>query len=347
MIEEMEHGTPVEELSNSLKVVREIDNEHQAKTVYSGTDLLNMNIKEIPKLWKPYFPVKGVVGLTGSSDGGKSTLLRQLAIAIALRKPDFIGCPLNIKYGRAIYVCTEDDFEGIAANLHKQAGDVKPEEFSNILFVFESLNVLRQLDEILSTTNVDLVVIDVWSDTYIGNPNSWVDVRQNLSKIKALANKYECLIAIIHHTVKNSEKSAPDKNKLNGSQAIEAKLRCLIELRKGDTVEERVLYVLKNNYMSDDEKSEGLVLQFHKDRLLFTKTDRKVFINGGDGGKKYDTLKWVQRMTELKMATGFSFDRAREELVGMFAGENVPGVTWFKNNCKSLDGQANNEQISV
>ena len=217
------------------------------KTIYTAQDLLNLGIKEIPMFWEPFFPAKGLVGLTGSSDCGKSMLLRQLAIAVAQGSKDCLGLPLNLRHSKALYVCTEDDTEGIAALLQKQAASRMEKKMSNLYFLFDSQNLLGKVDDFLSHTPVDFVVIDVWSDTFTGNPNNWVDVRQNLVLIKEIAEKNNCLIVILHHTVKNSEKQLPDKSKLNGSQAIEAKLRCLLELRNGEADNERILYVLKAN----------------------------------------------------------------------------------------------------
>jgi hypothetical protein len=341
MSNEIENGISVGVLRTALKNYKEPLASESSKETFSGTDLLNLNIEEIPKLWHPFFPMRGVVGLTGSSDCGKSLLLRQLAIAIALGKNEFLGCPLHTRHRRALYVCTEDDKEGIAALLHKQSGSVKAKELSNIIFAFEYTNLLKRLEELLSNHEFDLIVIDVWSDTFNGNPNNWVEVRQNLSGIKDLADRYNCLIAVIHHTVKNSEKSAPDKSKLNGSQAIEAKLRCLLEMRQSDNPDERILYVLKNNYMSNEDKLNGLVLELHKERLLFTNTGRIASKHGTvSEGKKYDKQLWITRMVECREQTGFSFDKARYRLSEQFPGEDIPGLTWFKTNCKDLDGQS-------
>jgi hypothetical protein len=301
--------------------------------IYTATDLLNMEIKDIPKLWEPFFPSKGLVGLTGSSDCGKSMLLRQLAIAVVLQKDNFLGYPLHTKYGSALYVCTEDDLEGTAANLSSQIGNVDRQKVSNLKFVFDTNDLVKRLDGMLTEMPADVVILDTWSDTFIGNPNSWVDIRQNLSQLKTLYQKHGCLIVIIHHTVKNSEKNAPDKNKLNGSQAIEAKLRSLLELRNGTNADERLLYVLKSNYIPKEYKAEGLLLEINPKRLLFNNTGQKVPIQGfnGNAGKRiYDPTIWVPRMEELRNQE-LSFDKAWHILVENYGAKEVPGLTWFKN----------------
>lgn len=303
------------------------------KEVYSGTDLLNMGIKEIPKLWDPFFPVCGLVGFTGSSDCGKSMFLRQLAIAVSLHQKEFLGYPLRPKHGRGIYVCTEDDVEGIAAILHQQIGNADWKRISSLQFLFDAHDLLKRLDAMLTQAPADIVVIDVWSDIFTGNPNNWVDVRQNLSPLKDLSRRHNCLIVVLHHTTKNSEKNAPDKNKLNGSQAIEAKLRSLLELRNGTNPHERLLFVLKSNYMPREQKEEGLVLQINPKWLLFSNTGRKISLSGANTNvhKAYDPAVWIPRMEKLRKTNGLSYEKARNTLVEQYGVDEVPGVTWFKN----------------
>ena len=50
----------------------------------TGEMLLNRNIREIPTLLNPLLPKSGLVCLAGSSDTGKSALLRQLSQCLYL-----------------------------------------------------------------------------------------------------------------------------------------------------------------------------------------------------------------------------------------------------------------------
>ncbi len=58
---------------------------------YSGLNLYNFDFTELPKLIDPIFPKVGVVSLVGSSDTGKSTFLRQMALSIAFNFDEFLG----------------------------------------------------------------------------------------------------------------------------------------------------------------------------------------------------------------------------------------------------------------
>ncbi|MCU7551795.1 helicase RepA family protein [Chitinophagaceae bacterium LB-8] len=318
----------------------------ESRVVYTGKDLLDMNIKEIPKLWDPLLQQKGLAGLTGSSDCGKSILLRQLAIAIATKQKTFLGYPLNVRFGRAICICSEDDAPGIAALLNKQAGHLERDCLKNLHFIFDCENLSERINKLLSIKKADLVVLDVWSDTFTGNPNNWAEVRNNLARLKRIADVHGCLIVLLHHTVKNSEKQAPDKSKLNGSQAIEAKLRSLLELRNGAVENERILYVLKNNSMSNKEKSNGLVLELNSQSLNFSFTGKKLSKSGENNNKTYDINIWMPLMIALRDEEGLSFENARKKLVEKHTEEEVPGLTWFKNNYKSFGGQSSTTEES-
>lgn len=65
--------------------------------VYSGLKLFNFEYDELPKLLDPIFPKVGLASLVGSSDTGKSTFLRQLALSIALGIDDFVGYTISSK----------------------------------------------------------------------------------------------------------------------------------------------------------------------------------------------------------------------------------------------------------
>ena len=310
-------------------------------SLVTALDLLNLGITKVPMLLDPFFPAKGVVGLTGTSDCGKSLFLRQLAISTSQGDSDFLGFPLVVKHSKSLYVCTEDDAEGIAALLHKQLNGTNKELLNNLIFLFESEDLITRMEEILKVTSVDLIVLDVWSDTFRDNPNNWVDVRRNLTLIKKIADTYNCLIVILHHTVKNSEKHSPDKSKLNGSQAIEAKLRCLLELRNGEDHNEKYLYVLKANYMDNKEKSEGYVLELDGESLLFTNLGKRISklgMESNSGKKKYDSNFWLENMNQLRKE-GFSYDKALNALAERFPKEKIPSKSWFLEQNKKVDSQ--------
>ena len=243
----------------------------------TGYELLKQDNDEIPCLVDGLLQSVGIGAVVGSSDTGKSSFLRQLATAIAIRQPEFLGWTINAIYHRAIYVSTEDDERAVSFLLKKQAKGrrVSDELYKNLRFVFETDKLLETLESLLEESRVDLIVIDAFSDLFIGQMNANNEVRGFLNKYSQLAQKYECLILFLHHTGKRTEQLEPSKNNVIGSQGFEAKMRILIELRQ-DFMEKnyRHLCVVKGNYLPKEMKTESFVLWFDEN-MVFDNTARR------------------------------------------------------------------------
>ena len=306
------------------------------KKWYTVPELREFNSTAIQYLWAPYFPRPSLCAITGPSDCGKSTILKQFALAIVTRQTEFLGLPLHAVHGRVCYVATEDEQTATWRVLHKQiqGSGMNPADDS-LVFVFDP----EQLEEYLKEKGdvLDAVIVDTLGDTLVGNPNNLIDVRNNLRKYSEIARKYNLCIVFVHHNVKNSEKSDADKNKMNGSQALEARLRCVLDLRLGRQNNERELTVVKCNHLPQDQKNVPHVLELHPEHLLFTYKGQAI-ATGASSGSRYDKELWVNRMArrrELKE----SFRTAIEYLKKELPGEDIPSETWFKENCKDMGGQ--------
>jgi uridine kinase len=248
--------------------------------VFTGNELLSRKIESIPTLVDPLFQQVGVVAVAGSSDTGKSSFLRQLAIHVVLGLPTFLGFHLNIKHCRAIYVSTEDDDNAYSfliykANLHYQRTN---EDYSGLTVITDTSNLLEKLDTKLSESEHDLVVIDAFSDLYGKSMNDSNQVRTFLNEYSQLAQKHQCLIIFLHHTGKRTEDLTPSKHNLLGSQGFEAKMRMVAEIRTDPSdPSKRHLCIVKGNYLDKEYKTESYVLAFDEN-LQFTNTgERKPF----------------------------------------------------------------------
>ena len=150
----------------------------------SGFDLFSFDLEEVPKLVEPFFQKVGVASLVGSSDTGKSTILRQLALCVALGKSNWMGFKLNLTNKKVIYVSTEDDKYSVSIAIKKQLKSLdfikeKESEFlHNISFVFDTSRLLAQLTQRLKDNPVDLIVIDAFTDVFTKEINSSTEVRR-------------------------------------------------------------------------------------------------------------------------------------------------------------------------
>ena len=243
-------------------------------------ELLLNKAMEIPTLLHPIFPKQGLIALAGSSDTGKSALLRQFAIAVSCHEEHFLGFPIRATHHQAIYVSTEDDELAVRFLLHKQneGKNYEPARYRGLRFIFESENVLAALDYHLSQIPADVVVVDAFSDLFYGSLNQTNEVRKFLNTYKQLADKHACLIVFLHHTGKTTDRSAPSKHNLLGSQGFEAKMRLVVELRKDQSQDEiRHFCLVKGNYLPKEHKNASYVLRFDEHMLFHNTWERADF----------------------------------------------------------------------
>ena len=229
--------------------------------VVTGTSLLTMPPDSTPNLWDPFLKKQGLTTLTGSSDLGKSSFLRQLAISVALKKDAFLGHPLNVRHGRVIYFTTEDSQASICELLQKQLKHINPGDLSGLCYVFNAEEPLKVIEQQLKVAPTDVVIVDCISDIFDGQMNDIGSVRRYLNKFNKLSLTYDCLFIFLHHNGKRTDTNAPHKSNIIGSQGFEAKMRLVMELKKeGDT--QRNLWFTKGNYLPENIKKHSLQLEF-------------------------------------------------------------------------------------
>lgn len=279
--------------------------------VLSASELLNRRIEEIPCLLLPPLPKIGIAAVAGSSDVGKSSLLRQLAIAVVLGDAHFLSFRLNTEHRRAIYVSTEDDEYAVSFLLNKanQVRGLPSESYDGLHFIFETENLLQRLRSQLSQQPADLVIIDCFSDLYGRSMNDSNQVRTFLNDYSQLAQHYKCLVLFLHHTGKKTDDLLPSKHNLLGSQGFEAKMRLVIELRADRIMPDiRHLCIVKGNYLPRQYKTESFALRFD-DNLLFTDTgERKPF------SELVDTRQETKEQVKIMKGTGMAQKDIAEKL---------------------------------
>lgn len=292
----------------------------QAKKKYpyliTATEILAMKENEIPYLWKPFLGSQGLAALVGSSDVGKSSFLRQLAINVVLKKPDFLGHELNVRYGRVIYFTTEDNKNSINALLKKQIDNsVNPDDLNGLCYIFNNENPFKVIEEQLKSEKTDLVIIDAYSDIFEGNSNDLGATRKFLNKYDKLAQDHDCTIIFLHHTGKRTELGSPNKNNIIGSQGFEAKMRLVMDLRKQDGSPNRFLQITKGNYLPESKKSKAMELLFN-DKQEFEFTGQYADKNNLLSKPKFTEGEKAAVMIEAEkmLKNGFTYDRILTEL---------------------------------
>ena len=230
----------------------------------TGKELLSNEIEEIPQLVAPIFHRVGLGAMIGSSDTGKSSMLRDLCVSVVTERP-FLDWEVSPIHNRAYYVSTEDDKLAISYLLKKQNIDygLKPKDLENLINIFETDNLIVRLEKELSEKPADLIIIDAFADVFNGQLYETNRVRAFLNEYSQLAQRHQCLVIFLHHTNKRSDNLEPSKHNALGSQGFEAKMRLMIEL-KSDTQSANKKYfcIVKGNYLSHKFKTHAYDLQF-------------------------------------------------------------------------------------
>jgi len=269
----------------------------------SGKYLLDLEITEMPTLVEPFIQKKGLAALAGPSDSGKSTLLRQLAVAIVNRRKDFLGFPLNIEHGSVIYVSTEDnDEESNSLFLNRMNDGINIRDgLENLRVIIDTENIVDKLDQSLSRKKADLVIIDCFHDLYGGIMNEGNKVRTFLHQYSNLITKHGCLIIFLHHEGKGKESFEPNKNNILGSQGFEAKMRLVMLLRKDqDIIGRSHLCFVKGNYLSDEHKRESYVLNWDDHGIYTNSNERVPFFELATDSRKDKKEEKIKKVKELK-----------------------------------------------
>ncbi len=238
--------------------------------------LMENSQEEMPTLITPILPRYGLVGLVGSSDSGKSCLLRELAASV-IRGRDFLLWRTSPIHRRVLYLSTEDESNAMSDLLKKQneTWKLSSEEAERMLFLFSSDNPTAKVEAILSQTPVDMVIVDSFGDICQGDLSQSNIVRNLLNAFARIAQYHGCLVVFLHHTRKSGDTGSPSKHNTLGSQSFEAKMRVVIELRRNKEEPDLLhLCIVKGNYLPKEYKKESFDIYFKPD-LSFEATDAR------------------------------------------------------------------------
>lgn len=164
-----------------------------------------IEVKPVEWLWYPYIPLGKITIIQGDPGEGKTTIVLRLAALLSIGEKlpcsDTKREPVNI-----IYQTAEDGLDDtIKPRLEKADADC-----ARVKVIDESIHVLTMLDErleqALAETAAKLVILDP-IQAYLGadiNMNSANETRAVMSRLRALAEKYQCAVVLVGHMNKGS-----------------------------------------------------------------------------------------------------------------------------------------------
>lgn len=300
--------------NNSDKKQHIIINDDIPTRIVSAKTLLQNYIKAVPMLWGHLFPKCGIAVLSGSSDVGKSTFLRQFCIALVTGLKEFLGFPINASFRRVLYVSFEDDEFCLSPRIKKEfiEGSLA-DDYDNFHFILDCSNPMKEIKKELKKNPVDCVIIDPWLDFVEGDNNLAYNTRYPLKQLRRLALDHNCLIIINHHNRKNDNEDTTSKNSLHGSQSLEAKARVVLMLTKRqNNPHERLLTIAKGNYISDDLKKVHLVMNVNEDFVfeIQSKVDGTVAEEGKNETRNIENEEAIR----ILLGEGYSPSKIIKEL---------------------------------
>ena len=264
------------------------------KDFYSGAELIERDVEVLPTLLDPIFPKVSSVAIAGGSDIGKSTFLRQFAIAVSVGDRDFLGWTLNAEHNRAIVVSTEDfkDLMTITLKTFNKERRLPAEKYNGVSFMFMIDDLFEKLENRIKDQEIDILIMDAFLDIFDGVMNDGGQVRKFLTKYDQLANKYGFLLIFNHHAGKRTQQFKPSKDNLLGSQSFEAKMRLVIEIRP-DLIDDNRLHlcIVKGNYLPPEFKNESFVIESNENRYFFNTGEREVFEHLRESVREKEDLK--------------------------------------------------------
>lgn len=294
----------------------------------SMRELLENPAERQPVLVEPLFPQCGLGAVIGSSDCGKSTLLRQLAACVACGR-DFLLWKTFPVHKRVLYVSTEDDSGAMSELLKRQnkAWQLSKEEAERVEFLFSCDCIAEKVEACLVAKPVDLVIIDTFGDICKDDISQSNNIRNLLNLFADTARRHGCFILFAHHIRKTGENTAPSKLNALGSQAFEAKMRVLIELRRSKRNKDLLhLCIVKGNYLPNDYKQQSFDLQTDSD-MNFTATGERTELS-----EINSYLPVVSPVNEEQLALMQQKEKDKESIIKLYKqgksireiSENVP-----------------------
>jgi hypothetical protein len=176
-------------------------------------DLLNEPEEETNDLVEKVLPVGGFAVLIAKPKVGKSTLARNLALAVAQGR-DFLG--KRTQQGPVIYLALEEKRSEVKK--HFRAMGATGEEEIYIFAASAPVDALQQIRAVAAEKKPALIIIDpLFRFTRVKDGNDYVQVTQALEPLLVLARETGAHVLCVHHAGKGDREGG---DSILGSTAI-------------------------------------------------------------------------------------------------------------------------------
>ncbi len=187
--------------------------------------------KEAPKMfWSGI--IKGSVGfIVGPAKSGKTILAENLAFAIVSGKNKFLGVPIELPKSKVLYISMEEDVNmRFTQRGNNQIRGYSREEKKLIKknLYYSDEDFLRSIKdnkhwELLNNEikkyQSNIIFVDS-TNRFNVDIQDRLEANEMMQRFRALAEKYNCAIVLIHHTIKSQQDKAMTLEHMSGSSAL-------------------------------------------------------------------------------------------------------------------------------
>ena len=201
-------------------------------------DLLQKEFKPIPWLVDGLLPAEGLSGLISKPKVGKSTLARQLALAVSRGAP-FLG--RETKKGLVIFASLEETEQAVADHF-RLMGAGQDEEIQ--VFAGSSLpEMMPLLVKAIKENKPNLVILDtLFRFARVKEVNAYAEVMEATTPLLDAAHEHKCCILALLHAGK-MERGGGDE--ILGSTVILGSLETAVILKRQDS--QRTIYTVQRS----------------------------------------------------------------------------------------------------
>lgn len=221
---------------------------------------LNEGQEDVKWLVDGFLIQGGLSILAGAPKSGKSTISRQLAVAVA-KGQSCLG--RSVTKGKVLYLALEEQ-EGLLMQQFKHIGVTDQDDILLHVGPMNMGNPNDSLKEAIEQYNASLVVIDtLLLYANFENPNDYNEGYKKLSAIRNIARQTGCHIVTLHHQNKGEDRGA---NSVLGSTAIQGAVDNTIIL---NTVRGRELYRKITSHQRGGERFINQDLKYVPDMDIY------------------------------------------------------------------------------
>jgi hypothetical protein len=241
-----------------LKIMEQIEELYaiDAKT------LLQMNLQPIQYVIENLLP-KGLTILAGSPKVGKSWIVLDMCDKIA--KGEFFW-GYNTMQGTTLYLCLEDTYNRIQTRLECITENVSEQTFFATIINDINSGFEEQIAGFIKQhPDTVLVVVDTFQKirSKTIDRNIYASEYDEANKIKAIADRFNIAIMLVHHTRKLVD--SDPFNMISGSTGIIGACDGIMVLNK----EKRLSNKATLNVTGRDIEDKDLILEFDKDKFVW------------------------------------------------------------------------------